>query len=253
MKKSHIAGWVSDSPTPAQLAEFFRQCQGPDPRVTKDRLQRFLRGDNPLSGYGLAHEILGQDFITPEEVARAKGLVYTDDFLQQFENTLPSEDVLRYCRENGFVLVAGPPQSMNLLEIRNLKPEYFYSKSGGWFAEDRQRFSREDKVNPGWLALRKEPVSNSTSKNWDEQFQLLADAEQVPNAAEVVWGLTTYKAVRDIYLLPNVYVRTSSLGSGGLRVYVGHFDGAGLFLICNRWGDLRDGGLGLAASLKFQK
>lgn len=44
-KKSHAAGWMPDSPSPAQLAEFFRQCQGPNPRITGARLQSFLRGD----------------------------------------------------------------------------------------------------------------------------------------------------------------------------------------------------------------
>src|SRR5712692_10425680 len=41
MEKSHIAGWVSDSPTPAQLKEFFSQVTSG--RVTKARLQAFLR------------------------------------------------------------------------------------------------------------------------------------------------------------------------------------------------------------------
>lgn len=42
-KKSHVAGWTSESPTPAQLKEFFAQVKSG--RITKDRLQGFLRGD----------------------------------------------------------------------------------------------------------------------------------------------------------------------------------------------------------------
>lgn len=43
MKKSHAVGWVSDSPTPAQLKEFFAQIAAG--RITKGGLQNFLRGD----------------------------------------------------------------------------------------------------------------------------------------------------------------------------------------------------------------
>ncbi|MDP3901936.1 MAG: hypothetical protein Q8Q37_03160 [bacterium] len=42
MTKSHAAGWTSESPTAAQLAEFFRQVGSG--RITGVRLQAFLRG-----------------------------------------------------------------------------------------------------------------------------------------------------------------------------------------------------------------
>ena len=202
------------------------------------------------SHYDLARHILGQDFITPEEIAKARGLTYSDKLLRQFKDTLPLEDDLNYCQANGFMLVAGPPQPLNLLEIRGLNPVYFYSKSGGWYANDSHKFSREDKVNPCWLALRKEPVPNSTSKTWDEQSQLLSDKEmeQVPNTPEESWGLTTYKAVRNVYLLPDKYVRTSSLVSDGCRVLVGGFVSDGLDIVYY-WGNDRGIGIGVASSL----
>jgi hypothetical protein len=43
MGKSRAAGWVSDSPTPAQLKELFAQIDSG--RITKERLQIFLRGE----------------------------------------------------------------------------------------------------------------------------------------------------------------------------------------------------------------
>lgn len=42
MSQSHIAGWTPESPTPAQLAEFFRQIKSG--RMTKSRLQKILGG-----------------------------------------------------------------------------------------------------------------------------------------------------------------------------------------------------------------
>jgi hypothetical protein len=50
-----------------------------------------------------------------------------------------------------------------------------------------------------WLKLRKGPFPGSTGKSW-----------HVPNDADVEWGITAYKAVRGIYLFPNVLVRTTS-------------------------------------------
>lgn len=44
MKKSHVAGWTSESPTPVQLKEFFAQLE--KGRITKSELQSFLRGEN---------------------------------------------------------------------------------------------------------------------------------------------------------------------------------------------------------------
>lgn len=43
MTKSHVVGWTSDSPTPAQLKELFTQIQ--KGKITKKRMQFFLRGE----------------------------------------------------------------------------------------------------------------------------------------------------------------------------------------------------------------
>lgn len=182
------------------------------------------------SDYSLAREILGNDFILPDEIARARNweLPYSDEQLHRFTETLPSEEVLQWLHDNGFILVTGSPKPMSLLEIRDLNPKLFYNKTGGWYANESEKFSREDKVNPEWLMLRKTPVPNSTNKTWSNQQKLISEMEYVPNAASVVWGLTTYKEVRNEYLLPNVYVGTSSVGSDGSRVFVGDFDGDGL-------------------------
>ena len=201
--------------------------------------------------YDLARTILGKDFISPDEVAKSrKGVVYTDEQLAHFSDMLPAQDVLEWCRDNDMMLVAGPPKAMSLLDVRDLKPDYFYSKKEGWYAEDRQTFSKNDKAESVWIALRKEPVAGSLGKNWAEQSNLISDPMSVPNAAEAVWGLTTYKAVRGVNLLPNLYVRTSSLDSGGSRVVVGDFDARGL-CVDRYWDDGRRGRLGLSGGRKF--
>ncbi len=199
--------------------------------------------------YDLARTILGKDFISPEEVAKSrKGVAYTDDQLSQFSDTVPSQEMLEWCRDNGYMVVAGPNRPMSLLEVRALRKDHFYSKEGGWYAE--QAFVQNDKVETRWIMLRKEPVPQSTSKNWNEQQALLSADEVTPNVSEVTWCVTTYKAVRNIYLLPSIYVRTSSLDSDGDRVYVGHFDAEGLD-VDYYWDGVRHGNLGLSGGRKF--
>lgn len=193
-----------------------------------------------VSGYELARLILGPDFITPEEIALARpGIAYDDARLDEFETTLPSVEKLAWCRANDFMVTATPPVPLSLLPIRDLKPEYFYTKTGGWYANERERFSRDMRTGNGWLMLRKGAVPDSFGIKADDQIKLLSPVEYVPNDAEVEWGVTTYKAVRDIFLLSDFYVRTSSFDSDGFRVHVGYSEDGGLGV--RGW----DGGPGL--------
>ena len=199
--------------------------------------------------YALAKQILGDDFITPEEIAKARGVVYSPEQIESLGNTIPPEDTLRWCRDNGYAIMAAPPTAMSLLDVRSLQANHFYSKTGGWYTGDKEKFSRDDKTTSGWLAIRKDIVPKSTSKNWNEQQALLSGVEYVPNAAEVSWFVTTYFEVRGIRLLERIYVRTSSLDSDGHRVHVGAFGARGLFVYDN-WDGNRGGLIGLASARK---
>ncbi len=200
--------------------------------------------------YALAQSILGVDFITPEEVAKARSnIVYTDEQITALAENLPSEEVLTWCKENGYAVIPPPPKAMSTLDVREIQSAHFYSKSGGWYAEEKEKFAREDKTSFGWMAIKKTLVDNSTNKTWKEQIRLLSKVEMVPNAAEMTWFITTYFEVRGVRLFESVYVRTSSLDSDGDRVYVGDFDSVGLGV--NDWSDDdRNGGIGVPAARK---
>jgi len=204
-------------------------------------------------GHELACLILGDDYITPEEVATAYGhgkIAYTDEQLEHFADTLPDTQTILWLRANGYMLIAGPPTEMNLLEVRELDNKLFYSKTEGWWSESNQTFSREDKVACGeWLAIRKDEVPNSFSKTWKEQQDLLSEVEHVPNAPEVSYAVTAYFKVRGIYLLRGKYIRTSSVSAGGGHVGVGDFVEDGL-RVDDGWDDGRSGGIGVASARK---
>lgn len=173
--------------------------------------------------YALARAILGDDFISPEEVRK----VYQ---LQASENmdALPSEDDLRWLKANGYILVSMPHEHLSVLDVCNLDNKLFYSKSGGWYEE--QAFAKDERTGSytSWLAIKKTVVGGSLNKSWKDQNKLLSDVEHVPNAAEFCWAVTIYYKVRGIYLFPDTYARVSSLDSVGRRVYVGIFDARGL-------------------------
>jgi len=201
-------------------------------------------------GHELAHLILGDDYITAEEVATAYGVSYTDDQMEHFADTLPDMQTILWLRANGYMLVAGPSTELNLLEVRELDNKLFYSKTEGWYAENKHTFAREDKVACGeWLAIRKDEVPNSLRKTWKEQQDLITEVEHVPNASEVSYAVTAYFKVRGIYLFRGKYVRTSSVSADGLHVSVGGFGEGGLD-VNDYYDDFRVDFIGVASARK---
>lgn len=246
MTTSHAIASASEAPTPKQMKEFWSQVA--NGRVTKRKLQSFLRRDDKvLKNEDTVRLILGDDIVFPDEIAEARGISYADADLKHFADTMPSEEALRWCKANSYAVVAGPPQSMNLLGVRQMESGLFYSKTGGWYED--QKFARDDMALTNWLAIRKELAPNSTNRSWNEQLGLLTSEERVPNAGEMGWFITTFFKVRGVRLFGSVYVRTSSVDSLGYRVFVGHFDSYGLYVF-SYWDDLRYVGIGLASARK---
>jgi len=199
--------------------------------------------------YALAKAVLGGDFITVGEIMAARSdISYSHEQVAKLAATIPSEDVLRSLKENGYGLMPQPPRALSLLDIRSAKPAHFYPKTGGWYAD--VEFARDDLTGTGWLAVRKTPVNGSLGRNWNEQNALLSSDERVPNAAEASWFVTTFFDVRGVRLFERVYVRTSSLSSGGGCVHAGGFDAEGLIVDSFQGGN-RFAALGLAPAWKL--
>lgn len=238
-----------------------------DSKTARLNLSKFLKAgcQRILQFYEQAKLILGNDFIEPEDVTKAHGFVYTDENLVHFMRTLPSDGVLRWCRDNDYTVIAGPPQTMSRFEVQTLKDGRFQPEKERWrgpyegvmlpaYGGEKAMQLYEGEVTADWLVVRKHEVHDSFRKNWDEQRALLADIEREANAAEVMWFIKTYRAVRGITLFERVLVRTSSvtLSDGGGRVSVGDFCGH----FCstregvNHWQDsLRDSNIGIASVL----
>jgi hypothetical protein len=178
---------------------------------------------------GLAHSILGRDFLSLKEVAEVRGLTYSDEQRAALAEAMPDAKKLEWLRDNEYILSAPPSSDLNLLAVRAIGKQLFYCQSAGWFADCRQDFSRDDVVKAGeWLMMSKKEYSNSYKKVWSDQQNLLAESERVPNAAEVAYIVTTYYMVRGVSLLTDVLVRTSSVDVDGHCVIIGDFRGKDL-------------------------
>jgi hypothetical protein len=175
-------------------------------------------------------------------------VVYSPEQIAHLAATIPSEEVLRSLKENGYGLMPQPPKALSLLDIRSTKPAHFYSKTGGWY--ESVLFAQNDLTGTGWLAIKKTQVANSTNKNWSDQKKIITNAEQVPNAAETSWFITIFFDVRGVRLFENMYVRTSSLDSDGYLVSVGDFGAKGL-VVSDVWDHTCHVNLGLACARKF--
>ncbi|MBI5913439.1 hypothetical protein HY839_03315 [Candidatus Azambacteria bacterium] len=204
MEKSHAAGWTQDSPTSAQLKELFAQIE--NGRITKRKLQDFLRTGIAPGTRDTARQILGDDIIFPDEIAKARhGLSYTDTSFRDFEKTVPSEETLRWCKTNNCAIVAGPPIPMGLLKIRSLNPALFSTTMGNWY--EKYLFSHNDEVKSQWIIISKEAQAKGYA--WHAQSNL-PEGLYIPHAGEMSWFITTFFEVRNIRLFEKIYVRTSS-------------------------------------------
>jgi hypothetical protein len=201
-------------------------------------------GIEPTTSQKLAREIMGKNMFGVEDAQKHFGVIPTKAQLGYLAEIPFSEEVLKACKDT-HVLVAVIP--LTILEIRGkVEHKLFYSHEDAWY--NTQAFASE-KAELGWHLIRKTPVENSTSKNWKEQQGVLSKDEETPKASVVVYTIIGHFLATGERLFEKVYVRTSSLDSGGNRVSVGGFDSKGL-AVGDWFGDFRDDIIGLSACRK---
>ncbi len=155
-----------------------------------------------------ASKTLGVDFVSPEDVTRVNGFIYTETQLEELAKTIPSSRIdVGWLKRGHYILMPAPPEPMSLSAVRGVHSD---SDEG-------------DKTSFGWLAIKKEAVPKSAGKPWHEQLKLLSSNERVPNAAELVWYVNTYFKVRGVRLFERIFVRSSSLDTHDKHVVVGFF------------------------------
>ena len=189
-----------------------------------------------------AREIMGKNFFGIEEAIKHFGVTPTQEQLAMLAEVPFSEAVLEESKKS-HVLVAVFP--LSILKIRNqIASKLFYDQS--WY--NNESFAKECEVK--WQLVRKTPVDNSTSKNWQEQQALIGKNDEVPTAQVMVYTIIGHHLATSERLFEHIYVRTSSVDSGGRRVDVGDFDSRGLG-VNDWWAGHRIGSIGVSSARKF--
>lgn len=213
----------------------------------------FTRFTAKTPGFTLAREILGDVFLAPDEIAAARGLTYSEEQIAELERTIPDRETLEWLKLNNYMLVAGSPSDMSLLDIVELNHAYFLnSKKRGSYFNENEAFASNEKVTCRWYMIHDGFMPNSTSKTWSEQQRLFSDYETASMAVELVWALTCYKEVRsNTYRFGRFYARTSSVDSRGIHISICLFEGGGLG-VATYWNDrYSSGNVGVFSLLKL--
>ncbi len=191
-----------------------------------------------------AREIMGRNFFGIEEGVKHFGVNPTHRQLATLSKIPFSKEVLERLR-NTHVLVAVFP--LSIIEIRSIEQELFYNHyncKDTWYSKE---FFAKEYGEVTWQLVRKTPVNNSFSKNWQEQQALLSKDDEVLNAQVMIYTIFGYYLATGERLFENIYVRTSSVASNGERVHVGSFNSGGL-AVGSYWADDRSGYLGVSSA-----
>jgi len=201
-------------------------------------------GFEPTTSQKRAREIMGRNnFFDIEEAIQHFGVNPTRQQIAALSEIPFSEAVLQKAKDT-YVLVAVFP--LSVLEIRGkVDSKLFYNQP--WYV--KKSFAKEH-GEASWQLIRKTPVDNSTSKDWQEQQALIAKDDEVPSARVMVYTIIGHYLATGERLFEHIYVRTSSVGSGGGRVGVGDFGLEGLS-VYYYWDGNRGGSLGVSSARKL--
>jgi len=227
-----------------ELAQRIIDSKGNDLAIKVVRLIQ-NNGFEPTTNQKRAREIMGRNLFGVEEAIKHFDVNPTRQQLAALSEIPFSEAVLEELK-NTHVLVAVFP--LSILEVRGkVERNLFFSHEDAWY--NKQSFAKE-RGEANWQLVRKTPVDNSTSKNWQEQKALLSKDDEVPTTQVMVYTIIGHYLATGERLFERIYVRTSSVDSDGRRVLVGHFDSEGLDVgYC--WDGIHYDNLGVSSARKF--
>jgi hypothetical protein len=201
-------------------------------------------GFEPTTSQKRAREIMGKDFFGVEEAINHFGVNPSRQQLAALSEIPFSEAALEQCKSTHVLVAVFPP---SILYIRGKVQDkgLFYNQD--WY--NKESFAKEH-GEVSWQLVRKTPVDNSLSKDWQEQQALIGKDDEVPTAQVMVYTIIGHFLATGERLFEKVYVRTSSVRSDGSLVIVGFFVAEGLD-VRSRWDGYRNGYLGVSSARKF--
>lgn len=201
-------------------------------------------GFEPSTSQKRAREIMGRNFFGIEEAIAHFGVNPSKQQSPHLAEIPFAESVLEACKDTHVLIAVFP---LSILDIRGTCKDQGLFYNQDWY--NKQSFAKE-KGEVVWQLIRKTPVSDSTSKTWDEQNKLLGKDDEVPSVRAVVYTMIGHCKATGERLFEKIWVRCSDVVSDGSHVRVGGFGAKGLN-INYHWDYYRNDYLGVASARKF--
>jgi hypothetical protein len=168
------------------------------------------------SNFSTVQEILGDQFISPEQIACSCRLVCTQEQLQKLVRTLPKESLLREIRKRGFVLMPAPNKRAQESDLYWLHSRLFYEPYNiRRYNHESGRFRTHVVGFDQWIAVRPGVVPHTTEKVYGEQYYYLPTEEVVPTSTQMMWCVKVHGHIMKKSLLGDFSVRTSTVRDDG--------------------------------------
>lgn len=216
-------------------------------KVIKNRIENLHREIDPNweHNWERAKGIMGKNFFGIEESIKYFWLSPTLQQLNVFSKIPFSEAKLNESKDTHILIAVFP---LSILDIRGeVEHNLFSSHENAWY--NKQSFA-EERGEISWQLVRRTPVENSTDKKWIDQQALLGKDDEVPSARVMVYTIIGHYLATGERLFGNIYVRTSSVVSGGSYVNVGYFGSKGLYFD-GYWCDYPHDSVGVSSARKI--
>jgi hypothetical protein len=167
---------------------------------------------NPISLREIARSLLGSAFFGKEDWEAYFGEVGKELSLpNNIEEILMSDDPYgngKVCQNYLLVwapeTVNGKPLDLDLTQSLLEQPKQGHKSQYRHYAPEGYE---QLKINSGWILVRKEVMSGSLGKTYQEQLELVKGSCQASNLLEVALGIITHYVKTGERLFENVYTR----------------------------------------------
>jgi|GEM_PF-1897283 len=161
--------------------------------------------------YQPVRALLQTDLITPEEIMQVIGLPYTRQQMQALARSLPSAEILQWCTDRHYFLVAGPHVPLTASEVCDLFADIFEENTG---ARCNTLIPRQPPtVNLRWIAIGLRQRQLYQGKIYSLQQKLLhPEYEHTATLTEAAWGIALTKKIRGINIEGGFRTQTAAQG-----------------------------------------
>jgi hypothetical protein len=172
----------------------------------------------------VAHSIMGENFLGPDEVRRGFGIELPDEAFA----TVPfGAQRLMHCRDT-HILFAGAPLTLNQIVQFDGNTADFTAlvarliDDNDWY--HRELFANERQVEARWHLMRREALPGSGGLTFKEQVARLSSNEEVPPICELVYMILLHWIVRQERLFQDICLRCDDRDRSGCRITLDSYE-----------------------------